>query len=215
MSGHPGHGAGNWPPAGPPGGDVFARQYAAGTAPWDIGRPQPEMVALEESGTFGPRVLDVGCGRGALSIYLAERGHQVLGIDGAEEAIASAREAAAEKDIDAVFVIGNVIDVMGQIHDSFDAVVDVGFFHALDDDARARFATQLARVLAPRGVYTMLAFSERVPGAFGPRRVSEAEIRDTFGGSQWRVRELRPAELHSAMPQMPIVDANLAVIERV
>jgi SAM-dependent methyltransferase len=215
MSGHPGHGAGNWPPAGPVGGDVFSRQYAAGTAPWDIGRPQPEMVALEKSGTFGPRALDVGCGRGALSIYLAEKGHQVLGIDGAAEAIASAREAAAEKDIDAVFVIGDVIDVMGQIHDSFDAVVDVGFFHALADDARVRFETQLARVLAPGGVYAMLAFSDRVPGAFGPRRVSDAEIRGTFGGSQWRVRELRPAELHSAMPQMPIVDANLAVIERV
>ena len=173
------------------------------------------MVALEEAGTFGPRVLDVGCGRGTLSIYLADRGHEVLGIDGAEQAIESARAGAAGKDADLVFVLGDALDVMGQIHDSFDAVVDVGFFHALDDDARARFEIQLARVLAPGGVYAMLAFSDRVPGAFGPRRVSDAEIHQTFGGSQWRIRELRPAELHSAMPQMPVVDANLAVIERV
>jgi 2-polyprenyl-3-methyl-5-hydroxy-6-metoxy-1,4-benzoquinol methylase len=212
--GHPGGGPGNWPPVGPAGGDVFSRQYAAGTAPWDIGRPQPEMVALEEAGTFGPRVLDVGCGRGALSIYLAERGHQVLGIDGAEQAVESARKAVEGKDLDAVFVLGDVIEVMGQIHDSFDAVVDVGFFHALEDSGRALFETQLARVLAPGGVYAMLAFSDRVPGAFGPRRVSEAEIRETLGGSRWRIREIRPAELHSAMPQMPVVDANLAVIER-
>ena len=215
MNGHPG----GHPGAGHPGeghpGDVFARQYAAGTAPWDIGRPQPEMVALEVAGVFGHRVLDVGCGKGALSIYLAELGHEVLGIDGAELAIDDARYAAAEKKVDAVFVLGDVIQVMGQISDAFDAVVDVGFFHALDDDAREQFVMQLARVLKPGGVYAMLAFSERVPGAFGPRRVSSDEILETFGGSQWQIRELRPAELHSAMERMPVVDANLAVVERV
>jgi SAM-dependent methyltransferase len=126
------------------------------------------MVALEESGILGPRVLDIGCGRGALSIYLAEKGHEVLGVDRAEEAIASARKAAAEKDIDAVFVTADAIEVMGQIHDSFDAVVDVGFFHALGDDVRPRFESQLARVLAPGGVYAMLAFSDRVPGVRSP-----------------------------------------------
>ncbi len=195
---------------------MFTRQYAAGTAPWDIGRPQIEMVRLAEAGTFGHRVLDVGCGRGALSIYLAQRGHQVLGVDGAEQAIASAKKTAAENpDLDVVFVRGDVIEVMGQVNDAFDAVVDVGFFHALDDDARARFEAQLARVLRPGGVYAMLAFSDRVPGAFGPRRVSEAEVRETFSGSQWRVLELRPAELHSAIERMPVVDANLALIERV
>ncbi len=213
--GHPGHGAGNWPTTGSPGDDVFARQYAAGTAPWDIGRPQPEMVALEEQGVIGHCVVDVGCGRGALSLYLAQRGHRVLGIDGAEAAINSAREAAAGQDLDLMFVLGDVIGVLGQVTDAQDAVVDVGFFHALDDKDRARFETQLARVLIPGGVYAMLAFSDRVPGTFGPRRVSEAEIRETFGGHQWRIREIRPAELHSAMERMPVVDANLAVVERV
>jgi SAM-dependent methyltransferase len=213
--GHPGAGAGNWEPSGPVGGDVFSRQYATGTAPWDIGRPQPEMIALEDAGTLGPRVLDVGCGTGTLSLYLAERGHQVLGIDGAPPAIESARASAAGTNTDIVFILGDAIDVMSGIHDSFDAVVDVGFFHSLDDHTRVRFETQLARVLAPGGVYAMLAFSDRVPGVFGPRRVSEAEIRETFAGSQWRIREIRPAELHSAMPQMPVVDANLAVVERV
>lgn len=213
MSGHPGgHPSGD----GRSGvSDAFARQYAAGVAPWDIGRPQPEMVALEEEGTFGHRVLEVGCGRGALSIYLAEQGHEVLGVDSAEEAIGSAREAARGRDLDVVFVLGDALDVLGSIHDPFDAVVDVGFFHALDDESRERFISQLARVLWPGGVYAMLAFSDRVPGTFGPRRISAGEIRAAFAGSQWAVRELRPADLQSAMPQMPVVDANLAVIERV
>lgn len=212
---HPGHGPGHWPVAGPVGGDVFARQYAAGTAPWDIGRPQPEMVALAEAGTFGHRVLDVGCGRGALSIYLAQRGHEVLGIDGAEQAIESACATADGTGLDVTFVRGDVLEVVRQIHDAFDAVVDVGFFHALDDEKQALLADELARVLRPGGVYALLAFSDRVPGAFGPRRISADQILTVFSGSQWIVREVRPAPLHSAMERMPIVDANLALIERV
>ncbi len=213
--GHPGGHPSGFPPAGPVGGDVFARQYAAGAAPWDIGRPQPEMVALEEEGTFGHRVLDVGCGRGVLAIYLAEQGHEVLGVDSAAQAIESARDAAKDRDLDVVFVVGDVLDVMRSIHDPFDAVVDVGFFHVLDDTQREQFVSELARVLWPGGVYAMLVFSDRVPGAFGPRRVSADEIRAAFGGSQWSIRELRPADLHSAVERSPVVDANLAVIERV
>jgi len=93
-------------------------------------------------------------------------------------------------------------------------VTDVGFFHALTDAQRTDFAGKLAGKLAPGGVYAMLCFSERVPGAWGPRRVSEAEIRAVFAGPEWVLRAIRPAELHSAVEAMPIVDANLALIER-
>ena len=37
-------------------------------------------------------ILDVGCGSGDLSIYLAQLGYQVLGIDFVEKAITNARE---------------------------------------------------------------------------------------------------------------------------
>ena len=97
----------------------------------------------------------------------------------------------------------------------FDAVVDVGFFHALADEQRAAFVGELADALAPGGVYAMLCFSERVPGGWGPRRVSEADIRGAFADTRFSVREVRPAELHSARAEMPVVDANLAIVERV
>jgi len=42
----------------------------------------------------GMRVLDVGCGVGAISLYLAARGCDVLGIDVSEQAIASCRKSA-------------------------------------------------------------------------------------------------------------------------
>lgn len=223
RSGHSGgHPSGGHPSGGHPGGSTggrdehggFHRAYAEGTPPWDIGRPQPEMVALEAAGTFGPRVLDVGCGTGETALFLAERGHEVTGIDAVPAAIEAARAKAMERGLDVCFRVADVLDALPIVIGSFQSVVDVGFFHSLSDDQRVDFASKLAGVLDPGGAYAMLCFSDRVPGPWGPRRVSEAEIRATFSGPQWRVRGVRPAELHSAIAEVPVVDANLALVER-
>jgi SAM-dependent methyltransferase len=201
-------------PAGERPHEVFHRQYAGGDAPWDIGEPQPEMVALEDAGTFGPRVLDVGCGTGETALFLASRGHDVTGVDAVPAAIATAQQRATERHLDMCFRAADVLEVLPELIGKFHAVVDVGFFHALSDEQRTDFADKLAEKLAPGGVYAMLCFSDRVPGAWGPRRGSEAEIREVFSGDEWRIREVRPAGLHSARAEMPVVDANLAVVER-
>ena len=193
---------------------VFHRQYAGGDAPWDIAKPQPEIVALEDAGVFGPRVLDVGCGTGETALFLAERGHDVTGVDAVQVAVDTAKARAAERGLDVCFRAADVLDVLSELIGKFHSVTDVGFFHALTDAQRTDFASKLAGKLAPGGVYAMLCFSDRVPGAWGPRRVSEAEIRAVFAGPEWVLRAIRPAELHSAVEAMPIVDANLALIER-
>jgi SAM-dependent methyltransferase len=219
-------GAAGGHPAGVPGGpdaseaggpqpaDVFKRQYEGGQAPWDIAEPQPEIVALEDAGVFGPRVLDVGCGTGETALFLASRGHDVTGVDAVQMAIETAKQRASERGLDVCFRAADVLIALPELIGKFHSVTDVGFFHALTDQQRADFASKLAEKLAPGGVYAMLCFSDRVPGAWGPRRVSEAEIRATFGGPAWRIREIRPSELRSAVEAMPIVDANLALIER-
>ena len=213
-SGHPGGHPGSHASGGHPHA-AFHHLYADGAAPWDIGRPQPEMVALEDAGSFGPSVLDVGCGTGEVALFLASRGHSVVGVDAVPAAIEQARQKAEQRAIEATFVAGDVLEVLARFDGRpFDTVVDVGFFHALTDEDRVTFVRELADAMAPGGVYAMLCFSARVPGQFGPRRVGEADIRATFASPAFAVREVRPAELHSARPEMPVVDANLAIIER-
>src|SRR5881628_1922631 len=50
--------------------DLFESAYL-GTPPWDIGRSQPAIMRLAETGQITGLVLDIGCGTGENVLYLA------------------------------------------------------------------------------------------------------------------------------------------------
>ena len=71
----------------------------------------------------------------------------------------------------------------------FDTIVDSGLFHVFDDAARARYVAAVHAVLRPGGHLHLMCFSDRQPGDWGPRRVTEGELRAAFG-SGWRIDSL-------------------------
>ena len=73
--------------------DFFEKAYQE-RPPWDIGRPQQEIVRLEKTGQITGTVLDVGCGTGDNALFLASCGHEVVGLDSVERAIEAARRKA-------------------------------------------------------------------------------------------------------------------------
>jgi len=178
--------------------DRFEPTYQ-GTPPWDIGRPQPVIVRLAESGQISGSVLDVGCGTGENVLFLAEHGFAAAGIDGAPTAIGKAQAKAKRRDIDASFEVADALNlpVPQQL---FDTVIDSGLFHVFDDDERGRFLKSLARVLRPGGTYFMMCFSDQEPGDWGPRRVTQAEIGSVFRDG-WRVNAIEAATFETNMGQ--------------
>jgi SAM-dependent methyltransferase len=163
----------------------FEWAYQNGTPPWEIGRAQPAIVRLAEQGVISGSVLDLGCGTGDNVLHLASLGLDVTGIDASPTAIERATAKAAERGIDAGFVLGDALD-LAAIRRVFDVVIDCGLFHTFSDADRVRYAGGLRDIVRPGGRYFLLCFSDRQPGTSGPRRVTQAEIRGTFF-ADWRL----------------------------
>lgn len=167
-------------------------------AGWDIGQAQPVVRELERAGAFGPNVLDAGCGTGENVLYLATAGHRVTGIDGSPTAIEHARFKAAHRGIDAEFAVADACELSGY-DGRFDSVLDSGLFHTLSDADRVRYAAALHRVSVPGAVAHILAVSPEAGPGPGPRRVTEAELREVFA-TGWAVQELRPVSMLGRLP---------------
>ena len=172
--------------------EEFDAMYAS-TPPWDIGRPQPAFLELAESGALRGEVLDVGCGTGEHALMASRLGLPATGIDGAPTAIAIAERKARERRLTARFLVHDALD-LGSLGERFDTVLDSGLFHIFDDDDRARYVDSLRTAISPGGQYFMLCFSERQPGDWGPRRVTEAEIRESFADG-WDIDAIEGATM--------------------
>jgi SAM-dependent methyltransferase len=165
--------------------------YAGPPPPWDTGHPQPAFVALAESGALQGALLDAGCGTGEHAMLGALHGARAIGIDVSPRAIETARRKATERSIDANFQVLDALH-LDTIAETFDTVIDSGLFHVFDDDTRVKYVTSVRGALRLGGHLHLMCFSDRQPGDWGPRRVTEGELRAAFG-SEWRIDSLARA----------------------
>ena len=120
--------------------------YRFGRPRWDSAEPRPDLVELIRHRPPG-RALDVGCGTGANTRYLAAQGWDATGVDFSPEPIAMARSRAAAAGSAARFVAGDVTRLRETgIEGGFDLVIDVGCYHAVPAGLRDAYATELAAV---------------------------------------------------------------------
>jgi SAM-dependent methyltransferase len=187
---------------GAPSGPPSQRQGASGlgfdaaydgTPPWDIGGPQPVFAELAVAGALNGRILDVGSGTGEHALLAAGRGLEATGIDASPKAIAIARDKARARGLAVRFLVGDALD-LGYLGEQFDTVIDSGLFHVFDNEQRARYVESLRAAIAPGGRLFLLCFSDLQPGEFGPRRVTQKEIRASFADG-WRVDSIDEARM--------------------
>ena len=179
-----------------------AAYTASAPAPWDIGRPQPAFLRLASSGLLAGQVLDAGCGTGEHALLAARFGAEVVGVDVSARAIEQARAKAAARGIGARFAVADALS-LADLGLTFDTIIDSGLFHVFDDEDRAPFVAGLAAATRRGGHYFMLCFSDDEPPGWGPRRITQDEIRNAFRDG-WRVETIEPADLDVTLREEPV-----------
>ncbi len=100
-------------------------------------------------------LLEMGCGAGNFTIWLAQQGYDARGIDIAPTAIEWAEERAKEEGVVADFRVGSVVDLAVYEDETFDVVVDGHCLHCIIGDDRDKCIGSALRVLKPGGWFVV------------------------------------------------------------
>ncbi|MBX9788862.1 MAG: class I SAM-dependent methyltransferase, partial [Pirellulales bacterium] len=126
------------------------------------------------------RALDIGCGTGTNSVWLAQQGFEVTGVDVAPLAIERAGQRAADAEVRVSFLATDVL-ALPDLGGPFGFFFDRGCYHAVRRGAPRAYAPAVARQLAAGGRGLILAGNAREPHDPGPPVVSQNELRDELG----------------------------------
>ena len=143
-----------------PWGREYARTpktYIWGTAASSLAR---DVSALLRPGA---RVLDLGCGEGRDSVFFAERGFDVTGVDIARAGLSKAERLAHARRVRVHWVCGDIggLNVSGLGHEFFDLVYSCGAIHYVPRAVRARLFPRLRAVTPEHGFHAHVVFTDR------------------------------------------------------
>ncbi len=164
--------------------EEFDRAYRYPITLWGDVRIPPEVEALAKEGS--PKTsLELGCGIGRFSRYLAQQGIRATAVDFSQVAIAKAKSRAARDAVKPTYLVGDVTNLEG-VEGPFDFSFDVGCFHCLQPEGQRKYASEISRLLAPGGTHLIWAIDRQPSG----HRLTDAVVKETFG-SEFQLRDVR------------------------
>jgi SAM-dependent methyltransferase len=129
------------------------------------------------------RALDLGCGAGRNTLYLARCGWEATGIDMLARAIDKSRSRAVGAAASARFLQGDVSRLGDlDIGENYNLIIDSSCYYGLTGEQRDGFAAGVARVAAPDALLLMAGFT-KLPGGRG---INEDDLRRRF--PEWEIR---------------------------
>lgn len=173
--------------------EEYRQRYETGTARWDTGVPNPELVRVIGAGLLpGRTVLEFGCGTGTNAVEMARRGYRVTAIDIVDLPIERAREKARNAHVAVDFRVGDL--TTADLGGPYDILFDSGVYHGIRLRDLAAFQKTLAKVSRTGTRWLSIAGNAKDPDPNGPPVVSEDEFRAELGPlfRFLEVREFRP-----------------------
>jgi cyclopropane fatty-acyl-phospholipid synthase-like methyltransferase len=175
---------------------LYELLYLAGVRPWERGGVVPQLEELVEGrGALPPgHALDIGCGTGGPSVYMASHGWQVTGVDIVARALRRARARAAEAGVSLRLLHADVARLadVAFVAGGYGLLFDSGCYHGLDEARRDAYARAVRRLAAPGAA--MLLFALTPGGMARPRtfRGASPEEMDARFGRDWELVWKRP-----------------------
>lgn len=163
---------------------LFRTFYQLGFTPWDGHPIATSLRTLVEGSADQPaltpgRALDVGCGTGDTSIYLAQHGWQVTGLDFVSKAVAKARAKADAAGTTVDFRQGDATRLSTEgVGTGFGLIVDQGCLHSMSTGDRDKYAGEVTAVAAPDARLMLVEFTPG--GSIGVPGIDQAEIELRF-----------------------------------
>lgn len=155
--------------------------------------PRDEVVRFfmrryKEEARENIRVLDLGCGGGVHTTFLAEQGFDTSACDISQQGVETTKKRLADRNLDAdVFV--SPIETLDLEPMSLDAILSVGVFECTLPGVAEAAIPRIARLLRPRGVGYFIFASDRdyrvasEQNKYVRRGFTEGEVRTIFGMS--------------------------------
>ncbi|GMW07645.1 MAG: class I SAM-dependent methyltransferase [Gammaproteobacteria bacterium] len=164
---------------------VFERIYGSAATPkelpWHRDEPPPLLVKALAARQGAGNALDIGCGAGTYSMYMARRGYKVTGIDFMPQAVEMLRKQAAAASLDVTAIQGDI--TTWETPEHFDVVLDVGCLHSIGQPRHAVYKKQLLRWLVPGGDFVLTHLGRRGwwdRWPVGPNRIGHDTIAALF-----------------------------------
>ena len=102
--------------------------------------------------------LELGCGAGLFTSFMADQGIKATGVDFSKVAIEKSKKRIIGKGNQPEYIVGDVTDLK-TLKEPFAVAFDVGCFHCLDDIGQQKYASELYRLLKPDSILLIWALN--------------------------------------------------------
>ena len=108
---------------------------------------------LAENGISEGILLDLACGTGTMSLLLAEKGYDVVGVDGSEEMLTQAQEKKLETDADVIFLCQKMeeLDLFGTINAAVSTLDSIN--HVTDKETVKEIFRRVSLFMEDKGIF--------------------------------------------------------------